>query len=415
MRQSFSQEGCCGQAALNQVLTGASLAALGAGMVYFMDPARGRRRRGLVRDKAVSAVNEIRHGMGKTGEYVSNQAYGLVAETRARFRNEVVTDEQLCARVRSAMGRVVSHPKAVRVVACAGRVTLEGEVLTGEHAALLSRVNSVRGVEEVNDQLVVRSGPGRRPDLRGGYSRAANGGASRIPILRDRWSPTTRLLVGIAGGALGFWAMMRRDWIGLALGALGLGFLVRSSTNLPTNRLLGVGAGRRAVDIQKTTNINAPIGEVFGFFSRYDNFPLFMRNVRRVDDYQNGFSHWVVAGPAGLKFEWDAELTEFEPHECIAWQSVKGASVESEGTIRFDENAVGSTRVNVRMSYNPPAGALGHALAKLFGSDAKSEMDEDLARVKTMLETGRPPHDAAEPIEQSPVEMGAGPGGVRIG
>jgi uncharacterized membrane protein len=412
MRQYFAREECCGQAAINQVLTGAGMAALGAGLVYFLDPARGRRRRGIVRDKAVGTLNEIRNGMGKTGEYVSNQAYGLVAETRAKLRNEAVTDEQLCARVRSAMGRVVSHPKSIRVVACDGRVTLEGEVLTGEHAALLATVGSVRGVNEVNDQLVVRSGPGRRPDLQGGYTRGAS---RRLPFLQDYWSPTTRLLVGTAGGALGFWAVMRRDWIGLALGALGLGFLVRSTTNLPAQRLLGVGAGRRAVDIQKTININAPIGEVFGFFSRYDNFPLFMRNVRRVDDHQNGFSHWVVAGPAGLEFEWDAELTEFEPHRCIAWQSVKGASVESQGRIRFDENPGGSTRVDVRMSYNPPAGAFGHALAKLFGSDPKSGMDEDLARVKTMLETGRPPRDAAEPVEQSPAEMGAGPGSVRIG
>jgi uncharacterized membrane protein len=71
--------------------------------------------------------------------------------------------------------------------------------------------------------------------------------------------------------------------------------------------------------------------------------------------------------------------------------------------------------VDVRMSYNPPAGAVGHALARLLGSDPKSAMDEDLARVKTTLETGRPPRDAAEPVEQSPAEMGAGPGRVRIG
>ncbi|MGQ0547505.1 MAG: hypothetical protein ACT4P3_19600 [Betaproteobacteria bacterium] len=48
-----------------------------------------------------------------------------------------------------------------------------------------------------------------------------------------------------------------------------------------------------------------------------------------------------------------------------------------------------------RSDYVPPAGALGHAVAALFGADPKSEMDADLMRMKTMLETGRPPHDAA--------------------
>ena len=45
----------------------------------------------------------------------------------------------------------------------------------------------------------------------------------------------------------------------------------------------------------------------------------------------------------------------------------------------------------------PPAGAFGHAVAALFGADPKSEMDVDLLRMKAMIETGRAPHDAAQP------------------
>jgi uncharacterized membrane protein len=47
------------------------------------------------------------------------------------------------------------------------------------------------------------------------------------------------------------------------------------------------------------------------------------------------------------------------------------------------------------MSYNPPAGAIGLSLAALFGSDPKALMDDDLVRMKTMIETGKAPHDAA--------------------
>ena len=54
-------------------------------------------------------------------------------------------------------------------------------------------------------------------------------------------------------------------------------------------------------------------------------------------------------------------------------------------------------RVTVRLRYFPPAGAFGHAVAALFGADPKSEMDADLLRMKAMIETGRPPHDAARP------------------
>jgi uncharacterized membrane protein len=47
------------------------------------------------------------------------------------------------------------------------------------------------------------------------------------------------------------------------------------------------------------------------------------------------------------------------------------------------------------MSYNPVAGALGHLVASLFGADPERQMEEDLMRMKTLLETGTPPHDAA--------------------
>jgi uncharacterized membrane protein len=52
----------------------------------------------------------------------------------------------------------------------------------------------------------------------------------------------------------------------------------------------------------------------------------------------------------------------------------------------------------VRLNYNPPAGAIGHAVAGLFGADPKTEMDQDLVRMKTLIETGNPPHDAADPL-----------------
>jgi uncharacterized membrane protein len=109
----------------------------------------------------------------------------------------------------------------------------------------------------------------------------------------------------------------------------------------------------------------------------------------------DGLSHWKVKGPAGMLLEWDAIITEQLPNRLLAWKSVEGASVANSGIVRFDPNADGTTRLEVKLSYNPPAGAMGHAVAALLGSDPKRQMDEDLMRVKTLIETGRPPHDAA--------------------
>ncbi|HEY5572413.1 MAG TPA: hypothetical protein VIK64_05285, partial [Anaerolineales bacterium] len=54
-----------------------------------------------------------------------------------------------------------------------------------------------------------------------------------------------------------------------------------------------------------------------------------------------------------------------------------------------EPNPQGGTRVTVRMSYTPPAGAVGHAVASLFGVDPKKAMDDDLVRMKSLIEEGK--------------------------
>lgn len=69
--------------------------------------------------------------------------------------------------------------------------------------------------------------------------------------------------------------------------------------------------------------------------------------------------------------------------------------VRHSGQVHFRGNDDGSTTVDVRLVYDPVAGAVGHTFARLLGADPKRQMDDDLLRMKTFLETGKPPHDAA--------------------
>jgi uncharacterized membrane protein len=78
----------------------------------------------------------------------------------------------------------------------------------------------------------------------------------------------------------------------------------------------------------------------------------------------------------------------------MTWRAVEGSDVDHTGRVRFEPDGSGS-RVHVQMKYAPPGGVIGHVVAKAFGVDPKSEMDEDLLRLKSMIETGRVPHDAA--------------------
>ena len=365
---------------------------LGLGLMYILDPDRGRRRRALVRDKLASAANKAPDAISATARDLSNRARGVAAQAGSMFSSEEVTDEVLVARVRSKMGRVVSHPHSLKVTANQGRVTFSGPVLAHEVDELLACVSAVPGVIEIDNQLEVRKEAGAVPGLQGGRRRPGD----RFELLQENWSPTARLLAGAAGSALAVYGLSRRDPLSLGLGAIGIGLLARGITNVEMRRLVGAGAGRRAVEVQKTINIAAPIEQVYGFWSNFENFPRFMANVREVRRTGEGRSHWIVAGPAGAQVAWDAVVTRAARNELLAWKSVAGASVENAGIVRFDKNEDGTTRVQVRLSYNPPAGAFGHAVAALFGADPKSEMDADLLRMKSLIETGAPPHDAAE-------------------
>lgn len=366
----------------------------GALAMYLLDPTRGRRRRAVLRDKGIHFAKVAKDRVEKTARYTRAKTTGLISQTRSMMHSDDhASDAQVRARVRSAMGRVVSHPHAITVDVDQGVVTLQGPILASETKPLISTTLKIKGVQRVINRLEPHESRQGVPALQGGVRKRGR----RIGVMQEVWSPSTRLMGIVGGSALLAVALLRRDLPSVVGGAAGLALGARGITNVPTRRLIGVGAGRRAVDVQKDININAPVESVFNFFSKYQNFPHFMANVREVRELGNGRSHWVVAGPAGISVSWDAEVTRFEPNKTIAWRSVPGSMVDNAGIIRFESNDNGGTRVNIKLSYNPPGGALGHAMAKVFGADAKSELDADLMRAKTLIETGHPAHDAAQP------------------
>lgn len=366
---------------------------VGAAVAYLLDPATGRRRRASVRQSMARAARKSGDAVGATSRDLANRTRGLAAMARRPFSGSAA-DEVLVARVRARLGRHVSHPHAIEVTSEDGRVTLRGPILAREADGLLRAVHGVRGVRGVIDALERHEQAGHVPALQGGASRPGE----RWALAQESWSPSTRFLVGAGGASLVGAGLRRRDWAGAAFAATGALLLARAATDLGVGRLVGAGSGRRAVDIQKTITINAPVADVFAFWLNYENFPRFMSHVREVHaTHADGESHWIVDGPAGVPIEFDARTTEFMPNEVIAWKTKEGATVGHAGLVRFEPAGNDATRVTVRFSYNPPAGAIGHAAAWLVGADAKRLFDDDLARLKTLIETGRPPHDAAQP------------------
>lgn len=114
-----------------------------------------------------------------------------------------------------------------------------------------------------------------------------------------------------------------------------------------------------------------------------------MENIERVTVYDESHSHWVVAAPAGHTVEWDSMITEDVPDERISWASLEGASVRNSGSVDcYDSSNHRGTRVTVTIAYDPPAGALGRMVAKLFQREPKIQARQDLRRFKQLMETG---------------------------
>jgi uncharacterized membrane protein len=353
--------------------------------MYLADPRSGRWRRAHVQDKAAHLAHEAGDAVEIVARDMRHRARGLVHRVLGRFRREAVDDATLEARVRSVLGRVCSHPHSVRVWCNQGRVRLEGIILAAEHKKVLQRMRRVPGVRGVQDELAVHEQAGRQPDLQGGMLRPGG----RNEFLQRHWSPSARFLGVVGGVGLAVLGFSRRGVPGALLGGAGVLLGLRGLTNLELRRLIGLGAGRLAIGFHKDVLVNAPVEEVFAFWSAMENFPRFMSHVAEVRRLGEDRWHWKVSGPAGTAFQWDAVVTHFAPNELLEWKSVEGALVKNAGSIRFQREAGNRTRLDIRLTYNPPVGVIGHAFAKLLGADPKRQMDDDLLRFKSLLELGK--------------------------
>ncbi len=372
-------------------------AAIGAAAMYLSDPDRGRRRRALIRDKMRSTAIRSGDAIGVASRDIANRMQGMRAKTSRMIsrRNQMTDDQHLIERVRSKVGRAVSHPHAIKVHAEDGRVILSGPVFAHEKDQLVEAVRSVPGVRSIDDALQVHTRSDGVPSLQGeGRPRQLH-----TPILQANWPPAWRAAATVGGGALGAYGMRHRSVLGMAAAAIGIGLLARGIVSMRNRTAAGKHA-THAVDLHKTIYIEASPEKVFDIWSKYENFPQFMSNVKEVRDLGNGRSNWIVSGPAGVQIEWDATLTESDRPRTLAWRTEPQAEVAHAGRVRC-EPAGDGTRVSVHMTYNPPAGALGHAAASLFNGSPKHQMDEDLMRMKTFIESGVPSKDAIEAAEQT--------------
>ena len=212
----------------------------------------------------------------------------------------------------------------------------------------------------------------------------------------ERW---TSVIAGVGLIALG---LSTRRFRGLTLPAGGALILRGISGRCPVNQALGRGLDEEeepefdspvasvhrgeGIRIDKTVTVYRPAAELYRYWRNFENLPRIMRHVNSVTVLDEFRSHWVVDGPAGTHFEWDAEIHNEKENELIAWRSLDG-DVNHAGSVQFRPTpTMRGTEVRVELRYEPPAGALGAAIAKLFGEEPSQQVAEDLRRFKQAME-----------------------------
>jgi uncharacterized membrane protein len=189
-----------------------------------------------------------------------------------------------------------------------------------------------------------------------------------------------RILLPIAGALIGR-AVSGRCAVNQALGrntALG---------DRPSNPVTSVRRGE-GVRVEESIVLNRPRGEIYRFWRNLENLPRFMDHLEAVTALDDRRSRWTAKGPAGSRVQWDAEIHREVPNELIAWRSLPGSEVDNAGSVHFMPTENGDTEVRVVLRYDPPAGKVGAAVARLFGEDPSRQVADDLRRLKQVVEAG---------------------------
>ncbi len=149
----------------------------------------------------------------------------------------------------------------------------------------------------------------------------------------------------------------------------------------------GTSAHNRVL-VETDVIVNKPREEVYNYWRKLENLPVFMKHLESVRELSDLHSVWKARIPGGLgNLEWKCEITSDVPNESIKWKSMPDSQVENTGLVRFVDAGDLGTQIQVTISYDAPAGNLGAGVAKLFTPALERIIRDDIKRFKQVIET----------------------------
>jgi uncharacterized membrane protein len=142
------------------------------------------------------------------------------------------------------------------------------------------------------------------------------------------------------------------------------------------------------INIRTAFTINKPRKEVYKFWRKLDNLPLFMNHLESIEVIDDVRSRWVLKLPTGVgTISWDAEIVKDKPNEMIGWSSLPNSIIDNAGKVFFRDTEDGKgTLVDVVITYQPPAGGVGASIAHVLNPLFKNMVDTDVRNFKQYMD-----------------------------
>ena len=210
----------------------------------------------------------------------------------------------------------------------------------------------------------------------------AHGRYSEQPYTQGQAKPKRKRKVALGAAILG----------GLAAGAYAL---YKGSGSAPAggspqksagNTLAALLPKGQAVTIRKRQEVEAKSSVVYAEWRKLENLPTILSHLKEVEVLNETRSKWTAKGPAGTEVNWFATITEDEPGRALAWRAEDKADVPNSGRILFSETPKGNTLIEVTLTYQPPAGSIGQAVAAAFGENPEKQISDDLKNFADTIE-----------------------------
>ncbi|MZE75522.1 SRPBCC family protein [Streptomyces xinghaiensis] len=134
--------------------------------------------------------------------------------------------------------------------------------------------------------------------------------------------------------------------------------------------------------VEESVEVEVPVRTAYDQWTQFEDFPQFMEGVERIEQRTPTRTHWVTK-IAGVKREFDAEITEQIPDERVAWTTVEGEAKQA-GVVTFHRLDDKRTKVMLQLDHDPQG--IADTVGDKMGF-VKKQAKQDLSRFKSFIES----------------------------